>query len=394
MKVILFAPVYSRSGYGDHSREVVSYLLENKKIELEIIPVSWGKNQDTYYTQKNDLIENINKCVITKISEKKYDVCVTIGMPTEFKNIGNFNIGITAGVETNRVSKQFLHHTNKMDLLIVPSNFTRSVFENTKYIDESQNELSLTCEISVVNEYADFVFYNDNDTQNNILSEINEDFCFLSVGQWISSEQDDGGRKNIASLIETFIETFRGFDKKPALVLKTNGCNYSIADKLRIQNKIKNIVNSHSHDENPNIYLLHGELNNKQLYDLYNNDKVKAFVTHTKGEGFGRPLLEAILSGLPIVCPKFGGYLDFLNDSNSSLINGKLLDVGSNNSLFCENAKWIHVDVKKSSKAMIDVFENYNHHKEKVSKSIGNIKENFSKKSAHEKYENIFKNII
>ena len=148
MKVILFAPVYSRSGYGDHSREVVSYLLENKKIELEIIPVSWGKNQDTYYTQKNDLIENINKCVITKISEKKYDVCVTIGMPTEFKNIGNFNIGITAGVETNRVSKQFLHHANKMDLLIVPSNFTRSVFENTKYIDESQNELSLACEIS------------------------------------------------------------------------------------------------------------------------------------------------------------------------------------------------------------------------------------------------------
>ena len=201
-------------------------------------------------------------------------------MPTEFKNIGNFNIGITAGVETNRVSKQFLHHANKMDLLIVPSNFTRSVFENTKYIDESQNELSLTCEISVVNEYADFVFYNDNDTQNNILSEINEDFCFLSVGQWISSEQDDGGRKNIASLIETFIETFRGFDKKAFLVLKTNGCNYSIADKLRIQNKIKNIVNSHSHDENPNIYLLHGELNNKQLYDLYNNDKVKAFVTH------------------------------------------------------------------------------------------------------------------
>ena len=69
----------------------------------------------------------------------------------------------------------------------------------------------------MVNEYADFVFYNDNDTQNNILSEINEDFCFLSVGQWISSEQDDGGRKNIASLIETFIETFRGFDKKTCL---------------------------------------------------------------------------------------------------------------------------------------------------------------------------------
>jgi hypothetical protein len=391
MKIILFAPIYSRSGYGDHSREVVSYLLNDDDIDLNIAPVSWGKNSDSYYTHESELIQKINDKVITTINDKQYDVCITIGMPTEFKHIGDYNIGITAGVETTRISKEFIYHSNKMDLLIVPSNFTRNIFEKTKYINDSQNELSLTCEIQVVPEYASPLFYKKKtDLNKDILKDVKEDFCFLSVGQWISSDTDDGGRKNFASLIDTFVNAFRQHKNKPALILKTNGCNYSITDKIKVEKKIRTHLELYEERGRPNVYLLHGDLNEQQMYDLYNNTKVKCFVSHTKGEGFGRPMLEASLSELPIICPKFSGYLDFLNDDNSTLINGKLLDVGVTNSLFCENAKWIHVDEEKSKNAMIDVYENYKVYKEKIKNHTPSLLNNYSIQTSHKKYNDIF----
>ena len=143
------------------------------------------------------------------------------------------------------------------------------------------------------------------------------------------------------------------------------------------------------HQTDP-VSIFYIDLNEQQMYDLYNNPKAKCFISHTKGEGFGRPMLEASLSELPIICPKFSGYLDFLNDDNSILINGKLLDVGVTNSLFCENAKWIHVDEEKSKKAMIEVFENYKVHKEKIKKYTPSILNNFSIQTSHKKYDDIF----
>lgn len=396
MNTILFAPVYSRSGYGDHAREVVEFILSETSIKLSIVPVSWGKNQDNYYTHKSSLIEKINDRIVTKLGDKKYDCCITVGMPGEFKNIGNYNIGITAGIETNRVSKEFIYHSNLMDLLVVPSKFTRDTFENTHYINDDQQKLELECEICVVNEYATQEFYSTEheNKPTNILSSIHEDFCFLSVGQWTSSSSDDGGRKNITSLIKTFLKTFNdSTNNKPALVLKTNGCNFSFTDKNNIENLIREAINQYGGNVHPNIYLIHGSLNSVEMHGLYTDKKIKAFVTHSKGEGFGRPLLESALCELPIICPNFGGYLDFLNENNSYLVNGSLEEVGLTNNLFCENAKWMQIDEDESSKAMLDVFQNYDSHKSKISNNLNEISSNFSSKSAFEKYKNIFRNI-
>jgi hypothetical protein len=393
MKTILFAPVYSRSGYGDHAREVADFLISQKEITLEIAPVSWGKNPDSYYTHDNESILNINERIITSVSNDEYDCCVTIGMPTEFKELGKYNIGITAGIETNRVSREFVHHVNKMDLLIVPSTFTRKTFESTEYINDDQVKLKTECEIVVINEYTSEKFYKRPLKKTDFLSEIKEDFCFLSVGQWISSENDDGGRKNMKSLINTFITSFEGNDIKPALVLKTNGCNYNTTDRHDIENTINEIVGLYDTKTRPNIYLIHGNLNDNDLFSLYNNNKIKAFLSHTRGEGFGRPMLEASLSELPIICPKFSGYLDFLNEDNSTLITGKLVNVNKVDTMFCENAKWIDIDEESSANAMKKIYTQYSKYKNKAIKETTGILTSFSRKSAMQKYKQIFENI-
>ena len=39
----------------------------------------------------------------------------------------------------------------------------------------------------------------------------------------------------------------------------------------------------------------------REMNEMYNHPKVKAHLTFTHGEGFGRPLLEASFSGKPII---------------------------------------------------------------------------------------------
>ena len=136
-------------------------------------------------------------------------------------------------------------------------------------------------------------------------------------------------RKNVSFLIKVFLETFRQVSEKdkPALILKTSSAGFSILDREEILKKIQQIKDSVELNQGqtlPNIYLLHGELTDKEMNSLYNHSKVKAHVSFTKGEGFGRPLLEASISGKPVIASGWSGQLDFLDKENSVLVGGEL----------------------------------------------------------------------
>jgi glycosyltransferase involved in cell wall biosynthesis len=47
----------------------------------------------------------------------------------------------------------------------------------------------------------------------------------------------------------------------------------------------------------------------------------------SRGEGWGRPLLEAMAAGLPTIGTRFGGNLEFMNDETSYLVDARLVDV-------------------------------------------------------------------
>ena len=49
-----------------------------------------------------------------------------------------------------------------------------------------------------------------------------------------------------------------------------------------------------------------------EMNSIYNHSKVKAMVSLTKGEGFGRPLLEFSLSQKPLIVSGWSGHMDFL----------------------------------------------------------------------------------
>ena len=175
---------------------------------------------------------------------------------------------------------------------------------------------------------------------------IKEEFAYLHVGQW--GQQGFGeDRKNIGVMIKSFLKAFSNIQNPPALVLKTNGANFSVLDKANIKKRIQSVKDMFKGVELPNIYLIHGDFTIEEMSTLYNHPKIAAFITCTHGEGFGRPMLEASCCDLPVIASKWSGHLDFLTDSESMLIDGFIKPVPKSvlwDPIIVEPSKWFDVN--------------------------------------------------
>ena len=112
----------------------------------------------------------------------------------------------------------------------------------------------------------------------------------------------------------------------------------------------------------PNVYVLHGDLMDEEINELYNHPKVKAHISLTHGEGYGRPLLEASISEKPVIAPNWSGHTDFLKRPNAVLLDGALVDVDKSSfpeAFYQEGMKWFTVNYQQASVVMKDVYKNY-----------------------------------
>lgn len=389
--MLICAPVSSRSGYGDHARDLVHSFIKHNKYDIKILDVRWGEcPRNALDSNNQNDIEIINRILPQPQMDKQPDVYVDIRIPNEFQQWGKVNIGITAGIETNVVSEKWLEGCNKMDLVIVPSEhskdgFIKTIYEKIQNLPNNQQqkvgELKLEKPIEVLFEGVDDSYKPlENDEINseffNMLNEkVSEKFAFLFVGQWTKGGYGED-RKDISRMIKVFYESFANKKKQPALILKTNGATFSTLDKVDVLKKIKNVKNKFPSDwKLPNVYLLHGDLSKKEMNYLYNHPKVKAMVSFTHGEGFGRPLLEATMTGLPVIASGWSGQLDFLDRDKSLLIQGNFEKVPKSvvwQDIIIENSQWFTVDETSAYKAFNYVFKN-NFDVKKNAKSLMNI---------------------
>ena len=361
--VLMIAPFNTRSGYGDHARSIFYSIMDREDLDIKCIDVKWG---NTPRNHLNPEVSRHKKLLDTFIDgsniKTQPDVLIDIRIPNEFADGAKVNIGITAGVETDVVSPEFLAGMNKMDLNIVPSKFTAATFKKCNY-DKMEDvggqkqkvgEVSLEKPIKVLFEGVDTDVYYPrvkheikSDFKDELDELIKEDFAYLHVGQWGRGGYNED-RKNIPLMIKNFIKAFSNRPNSPALILKVNGANFSILDKHEITSKINEIKDEFSQvDSIPNIYLIHGDLTSVEMSILYNHPKVKAFLTCTHGEGYGRPMAEATCCDLPVIASKWSGHLDFLTDSESLLITGFMKEVPKSQlwqPIIVEPSKWFDVN--------------------------------------------------
>jgi len=369
--VLVTAPVGTRSGYGSHSRDICRSLISMDKFEIKIWPVRWGSTPQNALDDKNPKdIPIIERLLSSPNMKRQPDIHIHIVVPNEFQQLGKYNIGITAGLETTVCPPEWVDGLNRMDLNIVPATFIKQMIEPLKFdkIDKNTQEkigvVQLEKPMEVLFEGADIDIYKPvRDFSEDVVNEfksIKEDFCFLFVGHWLQGNIGED-RKDLGMLIKTFLETFKNKSKQPALIIKTSGASPSVLDREEIVNRIKFIKDDLSKGKLPSIYFLHGDLEDEEMNEMYNHPKVKAHVSFTHGEGFGRPLLEASLSEKPVIAPKWSGHVDFLS-RDAVLLPGSLNDVKSESlqkGMHIKGTKWFTVNYNYASKVLKDVFENY-----------------------------------
>jgi glycosyltransferase involved in cell wall biosynthesis len=304
-KILVRAPVLTRSGYGEHSRFVLRSLrTQEDKFDIYVFPVNWGKCGWIY--DDNEERRWLDK-LITKTAHYNqdknafYDISIQVSIPNEWERIAPINIGVTAGIETNRVAPVWLERANMMDKIITISSHSKNVFLNTEYDavhKETGQKLQLRC-----NKPVEVVHYPTKEFEDlNLNLKLETDFNFLAVAQW-------GPRKNLENTVRWFVEEF--IDQPVGLVVKTFMKGNSVIDRTHIDAKLTNILEKYK-NRKCKVYLLHGDMTDQELHSLYKHPKIKAFVSLAHGEGFGLPHFEAAYSGLPVVAPEWSGYLDFL----------------------------------------------------------------------------------
>ena len=304
-KILVRGPALTQSGYGEQARFALRSLRTREDVfDIYLHPLNWGKTgwvfEDT--EERRWLDSLIKKAAEYENAGGQYDMSLQVTIPNEWEKIAPINIGYTAGIETTRISPQWVEKSALMDRIIVVSNHAKYGFDKTSY--QAKNEKTgeivndFKCQVPV--ETVNYAVRNL--PAKKVDLDLQYDFNFLVVAQW-------SPRKNIENTIAWFVQEF--MNDEVGLVLKANQMNNSNIDKHHVKKSLQSLL-SNFPNRKCKIYLLHGDILSEEMMGLYEHPKIKAFINIAHGEGFGLPIFEAAQKGLPVVAPSWGGQVDFL----------------------------------------------------------------------------------
>jgi glycosyltransferase involved in cell wall biosynthesis len=307
--ILLKAPLLTRSGYGEQSRFALRSLRSREDLfDIFIQPLQWGQtswtNEDS--EERRWIDQTIEKTIMFMQQGGTFDLSLQVTIPNEFQNLAKVNIGYTAGIETSKLSHQWILKCNEMDKIITISSFSKSIFDSTEY--EAQNRDTGEKVVLRTQVPVEFVNYPTKSYEQlpDIDLSVSTSFNFLTVAQ-------SGPRKNLQNTIKWFIEEFR--DEDVGLIVKSNIAKNCLMDRNRLYEQLRGFINQQG-EKNCKVYLLHGDMTDEEMHSLYKHDRVDALLALPHGEGFGLPIFEAAYSGLPVVATGWSGQLDFLIDSD------------------------------------------------------------------------------
>lgn len=388
--LVVSCPIDTYSGYGARARDFVQSIIDLDKYDVKILSQRWGNTRFGYLQDHSN--QSLASRIIPQLTQQP-DIWIQITVPNEFQKIGKYNIGVTAGIETTLCDATWVQGCNNMDLVLVSSEHAKKVFQESKFnvqdnrTGQVTGHVELQTKMEVLFEGADIEKYFVT-TSNLDLDSIEESWNYLVVGHWLPGEVGED-RKNIGYTIKAFLETFKNKPKgkRPGLILKVQaGSGTSIMDREAVLDKIDGIRKTVKGDL-PNIYLLHGEMTDAEVNELYNHTKVKAMVTLTKGEGFGRPLLEFSLVNKPIIASGWSGQVDFLDKEFTKLIGGTLTQVHPSavvDKMILRESSWFTPDPIEVGRALKEIYDDYDKwktsakrqgHKSRTQFSYNNMRE-------------------
>ena len=384
-KVLLRGPALSKSGYGVHCRQVYKYLSNQKNIDLKVEILPWGITP--WYLNREDLGGMVGEIIDKSYqnSGEKFDVSFQVQLPNEWDpTLANKNVGITAAIETTVANPMWTTvHCEKMDLVVVPSEHAKKSLVNA---GKTNTPIEFVPE-----SYFDEIV----ETHESIDLGLTTKFNFLTVGV-LTGMTPETDRKNLLYLIKWFVENFRD-NEEVGLVIKTNQGRDTTIDRKNTEQLLCNVLRELGHNGTPKVYMLHGPMNRKEMSSLYKHPEIKAFVSCTRGEGFGLPFLEASAAGLPVIATNWSAHKEFLDLGKWISLKyslGEVHDSRIDGSIFIEGTQWANVTEDDFKKKITTFYEKPDLPRAWAKDLAEKVKEEYSFEAVSTKYNNAIGEIL
>tara|TARA_B100001094_G_C18183178_1_gene802135 strand:+ start:909 stop:2069 length:1161 start_codon:yes stop_codon:yes gene_type:complete len=382
--VLVRGPLLNSAGYGVHARQVFSYLSQRKDCTLNAQVTPWGIC--TFYLNReyeNGLISEIIDS--SHPTEKDFDISFQIQLPNEWDpNAAKYNVGITAGVETDLCSQEWIDCVNSMDLVIVPSKFTKSTFERSG---------DIKTKICVVPEYILPELIEQK--LDPMKLDVSTNFNFLMFGL-ITGQNAEADRKNTFYGIKWLCETFKD-DSEVGVVIKTSLGRMTAIDRENTLRLLRKVISEVKQGPYPKFYLSHGLMTNDEVSAFYRSKEINALVSFTRGEGYGLPLLEAAASGLPVLATNWSGHMDFLRNIKFSSFDYDLVNVHKSridNAVFIDGSRWAQPKESDVKKRLSKIRNSYSIPAEWAKSGKNTLRKSLNRTSVYEIYDNVLGDIL
>jgi glycosyltransferase involved in cell wall biosynthesis len=129
----------------------------------------------------------------------------------------------------------------------------------------------------------------------------------------------------------------------------------------------------------PNIVFHDAVIPDARMPNLYR--AADCFVLPTRGEGWGRPFMEAMAMGLPVIATNWSGQTAFMNAENSLLLDCEVVDVPA---IACQETptyqghRWAEPSLTHLRQLLLQAFEDRAYGKEIGGRARAHLEANFT----------------
>jgi glycosyltransferase involved in cell wall biosynthesis/Flp pilus assembly protein TadD/GT2 family glycosyltransferase/ferredoxin len=298
-KILFVAPIFDPSGYADEAR---NFILNLHARGVDIGVQAIGRHSKKFFdTAEEDLKLQLLKALGKKIPSPSIEITEFPASGFKKRSSAPYHVGRTM-YETDRLPESWVQNCNLVDEVWVPTKFNLSTFKQS----------GVTTRMVVIPGGVDVDRFRPG--LDPLPIEGLRGTVFLSVFEWIY-------RKGWDVLLTAWANAFgpnddvslllRAYPQNDTEGLSAQGyINYQIEAHLKSIGMLREMVAP--------IVLIGDQIPDGDMPRLYNAADV--YVSPTRGEGWGKPFIEAMACGMPTIATRWSGHLEYMTDENSILL--------------------------------------------------------------------------
>lgn len=349
-QVAYISACMDNSGYAEAARNHIA-ALHTVGVRVYVKPISF----ENYKSDLGSLGSLVHTLINKQVNPK---IRILHATPQNYPRLiekGKYSIGYAAW-ETDRLPNHWVDYINNLNEIWVPSN------HNVEMMKRSGISIPIYCFPHPFN----YKYHETFSTDTIISNKDSDEFVFYSIFQWLE-------RKNPRALLKAYLTEFTP-EEKVVLIIKTFLTNPGNPQEIDgIKKTIKEVKTRLFLRKYPKILLVSSLLSREQVLSLHN--ECDCYVCLSRCEGFGIPLVEAMLAKNPVIATTYGGPEDFIKgslDNKPNEVTGYPVSYtmtpvyGMPWELYTGNMNWAEPDISVAKKQMRDVFE-----RKKLAKKVG-----------------------